>query len=107
MGWSCTKKAGDTLKRLQARIDAEQKRKMQCEFQGLGNTYFWEVDTNKEFPDGHIEGGVFAMALPGFCSKAGTFKIDAQGHIKRFPGLPKAWINTLNAFADGEMFVCE
>ncbi len=87
MGWSCTAKAGLTL-------DGISKT-----FQGSSNTWNTEkgtffFETGRENADGAITGQVWKMVdVPkkGRCNRSGSFRIETDGTIARFPHLP-AWI---------------
>ena len=87
MGWSCTAKAGFTL-------DGISKT-----FQGSSNTWNTEkgnffFETGRENEDGAITGQVWKMINwqgQERCKQSGSFRIEADGTIARFPHLP-AWL---------------
>jgi len=87
MGWSCTARAGLTL-------DGISKA-----FQGSSNTWNTEkgtffFETGRENDDGAITGQVWkTVDVPkkGRCKRAGSFRIEPNGKINRFPHLP-SWL---------------
>lgn len=110
MGYSASSAAFKTINRLMHRKRLES---------GLLGVNYW-IDANgfmvffevgRENRDGAMTGTVFRGTEPGRdggpVKRLGTFRVDRDGQIKRFPGLPAKEIATLNAFARGEMFVVE
>ena len=82
MGWSCSKAAMDTLDRW---LDVEKAHG--DGFAHIGKEkYFTEV-SNREYNDGAITGSILRdlPEKPGFCRKAGTFKINGDGSVARAP----------------------
>ena len=87
MGWSCTAKAGLTL-------DGISKA-----FQDSSNTWNTEkgtffFETGRENEDGAITGQVWKMIVwndENRCKRVGSFKIEPDGKINRFPHLP-SWL---------------
>lgn len=76
MGHSYTIAASDTLQAVIDLIGHDMGN-------GMPGGGFFEV--GKEHRDGSITGGVFT-ANP--CRRRGTFRIDPDGSVRRFPGLP-------------------
>ena len=82
MGWSCNAAAGYTMDALS---------QMCVNSTGSSNTwthgrdkYFFER-SNVEHDDGSITGSVFKFGDDGRCRKAGSFKINGEGQLLRFP----------------------
>ena len=88
MGYSCTAKASfvrEALEDLIANLVGPGKPS-----NAMPSGGFWEI--GRERPDGAITGQVWKDApdKPGYCRKAGSFRICPDGKIARFPGLPPA-----------------
>jgi len=87
MGWSATAKA----------CQVEQEWAQACHAQtGQSNVYETSgkrffYDTGREQRDGAITGQVFRMLPDGFAVRSGSFRIEADGTVTRYPtGLRKA-----------------
>lgn len=86
MGYSCSAKASEVCERISAYC---------VKITGSSNTwidkygvkYFFQV--GREQADGAITGSVFKLLSETSGIKAGSFKIEANGNIARFPGLSK------------------
>lgn len=52
-----------------------------------GRSYFAEI--GREHSDGAVTGTVMRMVNETQCVPAGGFRIDPDGTVKRFPGIPK------------------
>lgn len=94
MGYSCTARAAFVRDAIQKIIDRE------CpQTDGSSNRTpdggFWEI--GRENADGAITGTVWKPAGEGYARKRGSFKIDADGAVKRFPGLPAKWLREAEA----------
>lgn len=98
MGYSCTARAKYVLDQVEFLEEWNGK--------ALGYKYFFEI--GKENRDGAITGRVFEITgestLTPYgwespCKRAGTFRIEPDGTIKRFTGVPKKLWGTL--YKDG------
>lgn len=88
MGWSCNAAAGYAMDAIS---------EMCVKSTGSSNTwehgkdrYFFER-SNKEHDDGAITGSVFKFVDYNGekrCRKAGSFRIDGEGRLVRFPTMP-------------------
>lgn len=90
MGYSCTARASEVLDKIMSydkfNIDHEK--------------YSYFIEIGKENFDGAITGTVYRLIGESFvredglksrrCKKAGSFRIDSNGEIVRFPGVPKS-----------------
>lgn len=91
MGWSARKDACDKLALIE---------KTNCVY-GPSNTwvtrgqrYFFEY-SRREHADGAITGAVYRYVSDVSVVPYGSFRIEGNGHVTRFPGLPKErWLNT-------------
>ena len=84
MGWSCRVDADNTLTKIKTLIESNYK----VEFgNGLPNG-FYDVNTRIEHIDGAITGSVHKFVGVDRCKKIGSFRIEGNGYIKRFPMLP-------------------
>jgi len=87
MGYSCTVKADLTLDGIRKLVCNE----IQNEFEIDGEKYFSEI--GRENDDGAITGTIWNIikegAWKGRCKKAGSFRIEPDGKIKRFPFISK------------------
>jgi hypothetical protein len=80
MGYSCTKDASDMLGYIRNQFgDGKTSNGLVIR----GESYFYEI--GKEQTDGAITGTLFMNTLPGSCRKVGSFRINADGTIARFP----------------------
>jgi hypothetical protein len=99
MGWSCRKDAMDSLDAIQRHMD-KVNNTMQCViYQDGVKVGFWEP-SNVEHDDGAITGTVNRYLSGGFCRPAGSFRIEGNGRITRFPLLPKAVKDEINFQVD-------
>jgi hypothetical protein len=95
MGWSCSKKANDTLDNL-AQLTKMKGEKSQNTFTKNGVSFFYCVNTDKEYRDGKITGEVFKMLSDNKAVKIGGFTIAGTGGVLRFAGLPLDFKQYLN-----------
>lgn len=88
MGYSCSTKANLTLTVIHSFEDFD--------YKSSSYKYFWEI--GRENDDGSITGTIYELiqvispndrCMSRSCKKLGSFKIDSQGKIVRFPGLSK------------------
>jgi hypothetical protein len=88
VGYSCTALASSTLDALQERFRHD----------GSGNTYstdggrtrfFWE--RGREQPDGAMTGTIIRWLDNEDARRAGSYRIDPDGTIVRFPGIPRKY----------------
>jgi|ERR1700735_4473416 hypothetical protein len=84
MGYSCSKAADDTLKNIQANFRIKNSGNA---FSNGSKTYFWEI--GRENGDGAITGKVWMDTGDQFARSAGSFRIEADGTVVRFPGIPR------------------
>lgn len=98
MGYSCSARASHVLKQIDC-LD-------EFDISSPNHKYFYEI--GKENNDGAITGIVFEFIgesniqegyLTRPCKKAGSFRIEPDGSIKRFPGIPKHMYNALEIAA--------
>jgi len=90
MGWSCTAKAHFTLDALKEILRGNLNSSNSIESLRVGGHFgFWEC--GREQPDGSITGTVWKPweTDPTRVTKAGSFKIDPEGKVLRFPGTSK------------------
>lgn len=87
MGWSCTAAAGLTLDAIKEHFTREGIETGNG-IKGKGWTGFWE--TGPEHEDGAITGSIFKDTGAGYCRRVGSFRIEPDGRISRFPGLGAA-----------------
>jgi hypothetical protein len=94
MGYSYGAGAGFTLDALQAKFRHE----------NSGNTfttdggktqYFHE--RGREQSDGAATGTVWKMLENGMARKAGSYRIESDGQVTRFPGVPAKYFEELEA----------
>jgi hypothetical protein len=87
MGWSATAKACDIER---AWSDACHKQTGQSNaYETEGKRFFY--DTGREQRDGAITGQVFRMLPDGMAVRSGSFRIESDGTVTRYPtGLRKA-----------------
>jgi hypothetical protein len=79
MGWSCTKRAMDTLDRL-AEASRKEGERSSNSFTVDGRHYFYVHDC-VEYPDGHITGQVFLMLGGTGCLLVEPFLIQPDGQL--------------------------
>lgn len=84
MGYSCSRDAVDSL-RVICNLFGDKKSSNVLVIKGL--QFFFE--RGQEQADGAITGPVFLMVENGNACKAGTFRIEADGTVTRFPHLSK------------------
>lgn len=60
-----------------------------------GKQFFFE-ETRKDQSDGGIRGDVLLMLPDNMARRVGRFRIDGEGRVVRWPGLPVAWIRAWN-----------
>lgn len=97
MGWGCNKDAGDTLDKISRWI--VENFDNQNRWITKKGTYFFEI-SRTEHADGAITGSIRKILPAGTlyrgktypddrCTRSGTFRIEGDGTITRFPNLPK------------------
>lgn len=79
MGCSYSAKAGYTLDAINVLIGTTTSN-------GMPDGGFYEH--GRERADGAITGTVYRSVDAGHCRRCGSFRIEASGKVKRFPGLP-------------------
>jgi hypothetical protein len=86
VSYSCTARASDTE---QAWAQACYKQTGQSNaYEVAGQRYFY--DTGREQRDGAITGTVYRVFVNGTCAKSGSFRIESDGTVSRYPtGLRK------------------
>lgn len=91
MGYSCTVRAHDVLRRTLNSINGENVNNYAFSntWTYNGNTFFYE--RGKENSDGSITGSIFLMLDNGHCRRYGNLKIEANGLVTRWPGMPKSF----------------
>ena len=83
MGYSCSAIAMDTVDALKAQLqEGEGKVAASNGWKKNGTEYFFEI--GKEHSDGAVTGQVHRIKA-GFCYPAGSFRIEPNGIIRRFP----------------------
>lgn len=82
MGWSCTAKAGDVMRSMEAAC--RRSTGMQNTWEYNGTRYFWEFPTT-EHRDGRITGPVFRFLPDGYARKSGRYAINPDGSIDTMP----------------------
>lgn len=83
MGYSCTKKAADTLERIGKAFATDGNPNI---LTIGGRQYFFE--RGREQSDGAITGALFLSEPGPWASAVGSVRINADGTIARFPKLP-------------------
>lgn len=91
MGWSCAAAAGDTMDKWTAACRAQTG--SSNTFKVDGQEFFFE-QSNREHDDGAITGTIWLMLTKkpdgsGTVRKAGTFRIEGDGSVKRAPAFLK------------------
>lgn len=93
MGWSCRKDAGDTMDRWTE--FCVKQTGSQNTYESRGSKYFWEA-SRTEHADGAITGTVFKMVDENRCKRAGSFRINGDGTVARYPtGMTRTWSNAV------------
>ena len=85
MGYSCTARAGlalDTI--ISALKGGEPEGEPSNTYYRRGRKHFFE--TGRERPDGAITGAIFRELPDNRCRRAGSFRVEPDGTITRFPG---------------------
>ena len=83
MSYSCSALAMDTVDALKAQFqEGEGKVVASNGWKKNGTEYFMEI--GKEHRDGAVTGQVHKIKA-GFCYPAGSFRVEPNGTIKRFP----------------------
>jgi hypothetical protein len=85
MGYSCSRDATYSLGVIRHMFRSEDSSNV---LYIKGNNYFFE--RGKEQADGAVTGSVFLMLAGDRCHKVGSFRIDEDGRVARFPGLTMA-----------------
>lgn len=108
MSYSCTAKANKTLKHVEDYC-REENHSSNVFFGDDGNEYFYEV--GRENSDGSITGAV-NLLKDQLAYRKGSFRIDSDGTLVRFPHLPKvlrkhikAEVRAQKEFDKGALFV--
>lgn len=95
MGYSATAKALDTLDRLHKTLTKHGMGTSTSNgWKAQGKSYFEEV--GKEQRDGAVTGSVYLMVDESRARHFGSYRIDPEGKIIRFPGVPKNIIDEVN-----------
>ena len=95
MGYSCTKKADDTLVRIGKTFATDGNPNILTI--GAGRFFF---EHGQEQSDGAITGSLMEI-VGDFCRKVGSVRISPEGQIVRFPALKKNQKTSLNIQAAG------
>ena len=96
MGYSCTKKADDTLARIGKTFATDGNPNILT----IGGGQFF-FEHGKEQNDGAITGTLVQCLDRGFCRKVGSVRISPEGQIVRFPALKKNQKTRFNIQAAG------
>jgi len=94
MGYSCTAAAAlvlDQIRDMQvqsATLQGVEKPTSNGFYQNGKCVAFWE--SGREQNDGAITGSIWKMMPDGWCRRNGTFRIEADGVVTRFPHVSKA-----------------
>ena len=88
MGYSCTAIARFVEEAMLNRFRHENSGNV-FSVDGGKTTYF--VETGREQPDGAITGTVFKMLPNGYAHRAGGYRIEPEGKITRWVGLPRKY----------------
>jgi len=89
MGYSCTKDAAEKLQAIMAKLEEEgliayhNGRPIANTWRRGQDTLFYEI--GRENLDGAITGSVWSMSG----RRIGSFRIEPDGSVTRFPGMPK------------------
>jgi hypothetical protein len=94
MGWSCRKEAGDTMSKISRAIIERFKNQNTWE---VGSRKFFYEHSRVEHDDGAITGSVceirfYPPTQDERCFDVGSFRIEGDGTIKKFPHFPKEWL---------------
>ena len=98
MGWSCNRDAGLTMDAWTAICIAQTN--TQNTYEVDGRKYFWDI-SRREHADGAITGLAFVMVGENGCFDAGSFRIEGDGSVKRWPcrfqKVYRAFVDKVNA----------
>lgn len=97
MGYSYAARAGFTLDAIQEKFRQENSGNV-FSTDGGKTTYFHE--RGREQADGAATGTVQKNLPDNFCRKAGSYRIEPEGNITRFPGVPRKFWPELEAASD-------
>jgi hypothetical protein len=95
MGWSCTQAADNTIEKINSLVQSQclnVKKNYQDQLPGG----FFSINRSKEHEDGSITGSVHRFIGDDRCVRVGSFKINSNGTIARFPMLPLAIKKEIN-----------
>ena len=84
MSYLSTIKAGNVLEELIIQLQTAEDAKTSNNYTVNGKHYFYEI--GRENRDGAITGVCYKETTPGYCVRAGSFRIEPDGKITRFPG---------------------
>ena len=99
MGYSCTAKAHEALRRVMEVLQARgyglrhDGRLLANGWKTSRGEHFYEI--GREHLDGAMTGPVFRVLRNGRASRIGSFRIEPDGKIRRFPGLPREVLRAL------------
>ncbi len=98
MGYSCAAAADDTLRKLGEILSPRDGGAPSNEYTGTdGRRYFFEV--GRENADGAVTGQVVRMIGDGHAQRAGSFRIEPNGKVTRFPFVARQTMEHAEAFA--------
>ena len=96
MGYSATAAAFRTIEKLMGEAKGlDHSSGSNCWKDATGRECFYE--RGREQADGAMVGTVNRETSPGFAKRIGSFRIEPDGKITRFPGMPPAIIQKLNS----------
>ena len=98
MGYSCTAAASYTLDAIDRALDATNPVR-RCSNETPDGGFY---ERGREQPDGAITGTVWKPCGDGRVVKRGSFKINADGTVTRFPGLPGAMLRAAESAGAAE-----
>jgi len=107
MSYSCTTKAMESFDQLIIQLkSAGQKIETNNGWEKKGIFYFHEI--GREQKDGAITGTIYkhiigSLSVNNFCRKTGTFRIEPDGKITRFPTSTKVQRNIAEIAAKAEI----
>ena len=88
--------ADQTLEKINSLVQSECKEIKENYADQIPNG-FLSVNTRIEHEDGSITGSVYKYVGTDRCLRVGSFKINGDGFIKRFPKLPTSIKNKINS----------
>jgi len=98
MGYSCASKAMESLDQLMIQLkSAGEETEVSNGWKKNGIEYFHEI--GRENRDGAVTGKVQKITVDRYCKTAGTFRIEPDGTIRRFPTSTKAQRNVARTAA--------